>query len=77
MCEVGEHLESITSVSATVHARCPEGALSLTSIVPDKIVTKYFALPGFLSGIIRNSLLLLCKRWSVRFANSGHFVANI
>jgi hypothetical protein len=37
-----EHLESLTSLSATVHGRYPAGALSTTNFVPDKIVIKYF-----------------------------------
>jgi hypothetical protein len=37
-----EHLEPLTSLSATVHGRCPAGALSTTNFVPDKIVIKYF-----------------------------------
>jgi hypothetical protein len=37
-----EHLESLASLSATVHGHCPAGALNATNFVPDKIVIKYF-----------------------------------
>ena len=37
-----EHLETLTSLSATVHGRCPEGARSMTNFVPAKIGIKYF-----------------------------------
>ena len=37
-----EHLESLTSLSATVHGRYPSGVLNTSNFVPDKIVIKYF-----------------------------------
>ena len=51
---VREHLEPLTRLSATVHGRCPVGALSATNFVPDKIVIKYF-------------LNSLCLFWSHSF----------
>ena len=74
---VREHLESLTSLLATVLGRYPSGVLSTTNFVPDKIVIKYFLPLDSFTGIIRDSLILLCKLWSMRFAYSGHIVSNI
>ena len=49
---VREHLESLASLSATVHGRCPAGVLRTTNFVPDNIVIKYSLAQRTLSGFI-------------------------